>query len=305
MPADGVEWQPPATIMSYEEIERFTRLALTEGISKVRLTGGEPLVRRGVVEHVERMARITGSDSLALTTNGILLADFAEDLAGAGLSRVNVSLDTLDPDTFERITRGGEVGRVLAGIDAALEAGLAPVKVNVVVVRDLEQDLEAFARMTLDRPLHVRFIEYMPLGDARRTGEWDASKVVSSDQVLERLAEAGERAGIGAPEPVLSGEAPGGWGPARYYRLPGAAGTVGVISPISHHFCDACNRLRLTADGRLRPCLFSDGEVEVRAVLGEGTDEDVRALIRSTLEAKPASPPARGETARRMSQIGG
>jgi cyclic pyranopterin phosphate synthase len=305
MDAEGIEWQPPESIATYEEIERFTGLALEEGISKVRLTGGEPLVRKGVVEHVARMAAIVGPDALALTTNGVLLAEYAEPLAQAGLGRVNVSLDTLDPEAYAKVTRGGDVARVLEGIDAAIAAGLAPLKLNVVVMSGLDQDLSAFAAMTLERPIHVRFIEYMPVGDVRRSGVWSDEQVVTSDQILERLAADGAAIATGPLEPVSASEAPGGWGPARYYRYEGASGTVGVISPLSHHFCDACNRLRLTADGRLRACLFCDEEADVRGVLQGGTDDDVREVIQGVLHAKPAAPPQRARTRRRMSQIGG
>ncbi len=320
MPEEGVAWKPHESILSFEEIERFAGIAVGEGISKIRLTGGEPLVRLGVVDHVRRLRELTGLESIALTTNGTLLPRFAEDLARAGLSRVNVSLDSLDPDAYARVTRGGRLEDALAGIDAALAAGMAPVKINVVVVRSLEQDLLGFVRMTVDRPLHVRFIEYMPVGDDAEVGEvaeggacagdtegfhWTREDHVPSEETLESLSRAAEEAGLGRPEPVARDAAPGGWGPARYYRLPGAQGTLGVISPLSAHFCGECNRLRLTADGMLRTCLFSDEEIDVRTVLRTGTDEDVRDLIKRALEHKPENHSMRIGTLRRMSQIGG
>ena len=187
-----------------------------------------------------------------------------------------------------------------------------PVKLNVVVVRSLDQDLLGFARLTLDRPLHVRFIEYMPVGDvgehsctSAEADGWSAADHVSTDEILERLAAESLAAGLGELTAVSRDEAPGGWGPANYYRLPGALGTLGVISPLSHHFCGECNRLRLTADGKLRTCLFSDDEIDVRSVLRTGTDEDVRAVIREALEAKPEGHHQQLGTVRRMSQIGG
>jgi cyclic pyranopterin phosphate synthase len=312
MPEEGVAWKPPGEILTYEEIVRFTRIAAEEGIGKVRLTGGEPLVRLGVTDLVRDLLALPGLESVALTTNGTLLPRHAEELRRAGLSRVNVSLDSLDPDVYSEITRGGRLDDALAGIDSAFDAGFAPVKLNVVVVRSLEQDLLGFARMTLTRPLHVRFIEYMPVGAAEEgsgchgeSGGWTREDIVPSDEVLERISAQGDTAGLGQLMPVARGDAPGGWGPARYYRFEGSLGTVGVISPLSHHFCGECNRLRLTADGKLRPCLFSDEEIDVRTVLRGGSDDDVRETVRRALHVKPESHHDRVGTKRRMSQIGG
>jgi cyclic pyranopterin phosphate synthase len=312
MPPEGVEWKPPGDILSFEEIERFAAVAAGEGISKIRLTGGEPLVRLGIVDHVRRLREMTGIEAIALTTNATLLPRYASELAEAGLRRVNISLDTLDADTYAQITRGGKLADALAGLEAAFEAGMDPVKLNVVVVRSLDQDLFGFARMTMDRPLHVRFIEYMPVGDvgehscsSAEADGWTEADHVPSDEILARIAAEGAAAGLGELKPLARGEAPGGWGPASYYRFEGAKGTLGVISPLSHHFCGECNRLRLTADGRLRTCLFSDDELDVRTVLRTGTDEDVRDIIRKALADKPAGHDQRHGTARRMSQIGG
>jgi len=317
MPQEGVAWKPHEQMLTYEELSRFAKIAVEEGISKIRLTGGEPLVRLGVVDFVRQLRTITGLEAIALTTNGTLLPQFAQELADAGLSRVNVSLDSLDPEVFSRITRGGRLEDALAGIDAAFAAGMSPVKINVVVVRSLDQDLLGFARMTLERPLHVRFIEYMPVGDDADATEggacggdsegfhWTRGDHVPSVETLAALTEAGRAAGLGEPEAVSREGAPGGWGPARYYRFPGAQGTIGVISPLSAHFCGECNRLRLTADGQLRTCLFSDEEIDVRSVLRGGTDDDVRRVIRDALAHKPESHAQRIGTLRRMSQIGG
>jgi GTP 3',8-cyclase len=313
MPAKGVAWKPHAEMLTYEEIERFAAIAAEEGISKIRLTGGEPLVRSGVPAHIGRLLQMPGLKSVALTTNGILLPRYAEELRDAGLSRVNISLDSLDPDVYTRITRGGRLEDVLAGIESAFAAGFDPVKLNVVVVRSLKQDLLGFAKLTFEQPLHVRFIEFMPVGDADTdssgcaddTETWSREDSVPSDEVLERLSAEGVAAGIGELIPVARDGAPGGWGPARYYRFDGALGTIGVISPLSHHFCAECNRLRLTADGRVRPCLFSDNELDVRGVLRTGTDEGVREVVRKALRIKPESHEDRVGTDRRMSQIGG
>lgn len=316
MPPEGVEWKPPAEILPFELIERFAAVAVGEGISKIRLTGGEPLVRKGLVEHVARLRAITGLEAIALTTNGILLPRYATQLAAAGLTRVNISLDTLDAETYRDMTRGGDLEQALASIEAAFDAGFSPVKLNAVVVRSLEQDLLGFARMTVERPIHVRFIEYMPIGDetphpgscgpeAGGEAGWTPADHVPSDEILRRITTEGAQAGLGELQPVLAEDAPGGWGPARYYRFPGAPGTLGVISPLSHHFCGQCNRLRLTADGKLRPCLFSDAEIDVRPVLESGTDDEVREVIGRSLRDKPEDHAARIGTLRRMSQIGG
>jgi len=317
MPPDGVPWKDPATVLSFEEIERFAAAAVAEGISKIRLTGGEPLVRKGIVGHIERLRAMTGIEAIALTTNATLLPKMAKDLHAAGLERVNISLDSLDPEVYAKVTRGGKLADALAGIDAAFDAGMHPVKINVVVVRALDQDLVSFARLTMDRPIHIRFIEYMPVGgEGEQTvggacssessaGDWTIEDHVPSDEILTQLNAACLAAGLGELAPVPRDEAPGGWGPASYYRLPGALGTIGIISPLSHHFCGECNRLRLTADGKLRMCLFSDNELDARAVLREGSADDVRALIRAALAAKPESHQMRVGTVRRMSQIGG
>ena len=315
MPPEGVPWRDPSEILTFEEIERFAEAAVAEGISKIRLTGGEPLVRLGIVDHVARLRAITGLEAIAVTTNGVLLPRYAPALVEAGLERVNISLDTLDPGVYAEITRGGRLEDVLAGIEAAFAAGMAPVKINAVVVRSLNQDLLSFARMTMDRALHIRFIEYMPVGgegepvvggacssDAT-AGAWTIEDHVPSDEIIERLRIEGLAAGLGEIQPVARDAAPGGWGPATYYRFPGAVGTIGVISPLSHHFCGECNRLRLTADGKLRTCLFSDDELDAREVLRNGGD--VRALIRAAFAAKPESHNMRIGTIRRMSQIGG
>lgn len=312
MPPDGVEWKPHEDILSFEEIERFARLAAGEGISKIRLTGGEPLARRGIVDHVRRLRETTGIEAIALTTNGTLLPRYAEDLAAAGLRRINISLDTLDPDVYASVTRRGKLADVLEGMEAAFAVGMDPIKLNVVVVRSLDQDLLGFARMTVDRPVHVRFIEYMPVGDvgehsctSAEADGWSEEDLVSTDEILERITREGAAAGLGELLPVSRDDAPGGWGPARYYRFPGAHGTLGVIAPLSHHFCSECNRLRLTADGGLRTCLFSDDEIDVRTALRMGTDEDVLALIHQALAAKPEGYNQQHGTVRHMSQIGG
>lgn len=293
MPPRGVAWRPHTEILTYEEILEVARAASSAGLTRMRLTGGEPLVRAGAVDLVAALAELDGVQ-VALTTNGTLLARFAAELKAAGLARVNVSLDSLDPATYRRLTRVGGLSDALSGIEAAVDARLDPVKINVVVIKSLKQDLEAFAELTLHLPVHVRFIEYMPIG---REPVYSEDDFVSGDEVRSRI----ER--LGKLHPAHS---PQGWGPARYSRLPGALGTIGFITPLSNHFCATCNRLRITADGQLRSCLFSEDMIDVRSVLRAGGGQPALAgVIASALASKPARRPERPATVRPMSQIGG
>ena len=307
MPAEGVCAMGHDEILRIEEIEAIARVATRIGIKSVRLTGGEPLVRKGVVDLVESLNGMPEIENISMTTNGVLLPKMAADLKAAGLSRVNISLDTLDPEQFEFITRVGKIESTLAGIDAALEAGFNPVKINAVTVRSLNQDYLAFAKLSIDRPLHVRFIEYMPVGEstgADGTG-WGKQDVVPSEELLGIINERALAEGL--PELVAAGndDKPIGWGPARYFEFPGAMGTVGFISPLSRHFCSECNRLRLTADGKLRPCLFSDREVDVRTALREGGEEAAYNCFLEALNLKPDEHHDKVGPERNMSQIGG
>lgn len=294
MPEEGIEEQPHEDMLTYEEIMRVARVAVAHGITRIRLTGGEPLVRKGLVQLVSNLVELPGVQ-VALTTNGVLLARFAEALKAAGLARVNVSLDSLDAEEFRRLTRWGELADVLRGIEAAVAAGLAPVKINVVVVRSLDQDIKAFADLTRRLPVHVRFIEYMPVGGKPM---WGDEAFVSADEVRSRLEK--------VAGPLSPAGKPAGWGPARYFTLEGAKGTIGFITPRSSHFCAQCNRLRLTADGKLRACLFSDDMIDIRSVLRSGgNDEELARVIAQALQSKPRERPERLATVRPMSQIGG
>jgi cyclic pyranopterin phosphate synthase len=299
MPDEGVEKRPHGEILSYEELALITRAAAELGICKVRLTGGEPLARLGLPQFVQMVAAIPGIDDLSMTTNGTLLARHAADLAEAGLQRVNISLDSLRPERFKQITRRGRLHDVWSGIEAAEAAGLTPIKLNMVVVRGLNDDeVSDFARRTVSDGWHVRFIELMPIG---ATTDWAGSGSVSAPEIRARI-----EAELGPLEPI---HGPTGNGPARYFQFPGAEGSVGFISALSDHFCTTCNRLRLTADGRLRPCLMSEEEIDLLTPLRDGADLDaVKALLAQAIQRKPQRHrlnEAGSPRDRTMAQIGG
>ncbi|MHB9032549.1 MAG: GTP 3',8-cyclase MoaA [Anaerolineae bacterium] len=277
MPAEGIPLLAHDDILRYEEITRLVRIAAGIGISRIRLTGGEPLARKGLADLVRQVAAVPAIEDLSLTTNGTLLASQAANLVKAGLKRVNISLDSLRPARYAEITRGGRLQDVLNGIEAAGQAGLAPIKVNVVVVRGLNDDeLLEFARCTRTRGWNVRFIERMPIGTQ---AEQSLDDYISADEMQQVIESA-----LGPLEPdMLYGS-----GPARYVRLPGAGGAIGFISALSRHFCPQCNRLRLSSDGRLMPCLFSPLEYDLRAPLRSGaTDAELEALLMQAVSAKP------------------
>jgi GTP 3',8-cyclase len=300
MPPEGVHRRDMSEILSYEEIETVVRAAAELGISKVRLTGGEPLARLGVVDLVGMLARIPGIDDLSMTTNATLLHGQAKALAAAGLKRVNISLDSLKPERFRAITHRGSLEDVLGGIAAAKSAGLNPVKVNMVVVRGLNDDeIAEFARLSRDEGWHVRYIEMMPIG---ANPVWHGDGHFPIREIKDRIQEA-----LG---PLVAASMNVGNGPARYYHLRGAGeGTIGFISPVTEHFCAECNRLRLTADGRLRPCLLSDLELDLRSVLrSDAAPDQVREVIQEAIQAKPRRHRLEehlGPRGRTMSEIGG
>jgi cyclic pyranopterin phosphate synthase len=299
MPPEGVEKHTHADMLRYEELALVIRAAAEIGITKVRLTGGEPLARLGLPEFVKMIAAIPGIDDLSMTTNGTLLAGQARELAEAGLHRVNISLDTLDPERFTKITRRGRLDDVWAGIAAARAAGLTPIKFNMVVIRGLNDDqVVDFANKTLTDDWHVRFIELMPIG---ANVSWAGDGAVPIAEVRGRI----ERE-LGPLQPI---HGPKGNGPARYHQLAGAKGTIGFIGALSDHFCPTCNRLRLTADGRLRPCLLDEREIDLRAVLRAGADlETVKGLLTRAIQSKPRRHhlhEALAPQGRTMAQIGG
>lgn len=295
MPAEGIPWQSHEKIMSYEEMLIFVRAAASLGISKIRLTGGEPLVRKGIVSFISELKALDGVTDISLTTNGMLLSSMAQDLKDAGLDRLNLSLDSLDPQRFNKITRGGDLAKVLSGLERAIEVGIEPVKLNVVVIRELEQDFSKFVDLAMRLPIHVRFIEYMPIG---KGSFWRENNYVPVSEIKERLAPFGLReAEEGRPK---------GWGPAVYFKPEGALGTVGFIGPCTRIFCAECNRLRLTSDGKLRTCLFSVKELDIKQVLRDGGREQaIIDCIKSALAEKPKERPQFEPPERSMSEIGG
>jgi GTP 3',8-cyclase len=296
MPEEGVNWIPPESILSFEEILRLIRISTQLGFKRFRITGGEPLVRQGILGFLREAAHIPGVEDLMLTTNGILLPELAFDLKAAGVNRVNISLDTLDPERFREITRGGDVHRVIQGVFRSLEAGLEPVKLNVVVVRDFNLiELPKFMELARNYPLHIRFIELMPIG-------------ISSDkrQDFVPISEMKDRLGLKGLEAKRDIN---GGGPAEYITSEGFQGSIGFISAISRHFCDTCNRVRLTTDGKLRPCLHSAKDVDLLQVLrGDTSDEEIADLFARAVWSKPAEHHMNEEAwqdTRIMSQIGG
>ncbi len=289
---------PREKLLSFEEIVRAVKIACELGIDRVRITGGEPLVRQGISGLIHMLRENCRISDLSLSTNGLLLADLAGELRRAGLNRVNVSLDSLKPDRFRTITRGGDLTRVLAGIERAREAGLAPIKLNTVVMKGVNDDeLVDLALFALERGLTIRFIELMPIGEAITSGLWPTAHL-SATQVQQRLA---------AEFHLLPAEATPGSGPARYFRVEGLPGRIGFIAPLSAPFCSHCNRIRLTASGELRPCLAHDHGLSLRESLRKGDEDRVKALF---LQAVGAKPPGHGwgedqETLTTMADLGG
>jgi GTP 3',8-cyclase len=299
MPAEGITWLPRSEILDYEELARLVGIFRSMGVRTVRLTGGEPTMRRDLPELVRQLRAIAPGVDLSLTTNGLMLDELAEPLARAGLDRVNVSIDSLLRHRFAEMTRRDALDRVFAGLRAAEAAGLTPIKLNCVVLRDTNDDEVAdFADYARATGYEIRFIEYMPL-DADHA--WERAKVVPGREVLDRIAER---------FPLIAGDGDGP-APAKTYRFAdGAPGTVGVIASVTEPFCDSCDRMRITADGQFRTCLFSTTETDLRGPLrGRATDDDIEALVRSAMWEKGAghriNHPDFVQPARTMSAIGG
>ena len=300
MPPEGIQLIPHQEVLHYGEIREIVKAGALLGIKSIRLTGGEPTIRRDLSRFISMLKEVEGIEEVTLTTNALLLSKLAKEFKDAGLDRVNISLDSLKPERFSEITRGGDLKAVLEGIQAALDADLSPVKLNVVVIPGFNDDeVEEMAALSIERPLHVRYIEFMPIGDQRLHKE---KKYIKTAELVERLKKRFDlsRADKGA-----------GMGPASTYRISGAKGTIGFISSISEHFCSTCNRLRLSSDGWLRSCLFNEKlAVDMKTPLRNGASlDDLKELFMKAAGIKPIGHEldTRGslDFKRTMSQIGG
>ena len=299
MPAEGLDWTPTPDLLTADEIVRVVRIGTELGITAVRLTGGEPLIRPDVVDIVARLAALPSAPHLSVTTNGLRLATLAAPLAGAGLSRVNISCDTLSPETFQRLTLRDRLHDVMAGIAAARAAGLAPIKINVVLMRGVnDHEAASLLRWALDEGLSLRFIEQMPLDPQHG---WSRAMMVTQEEILDSLARAGFHL---AALPVR------GSAPAEEFAIDGGPATVGIVGSVTKPFCDACDRVRLTADGQWRSCLFAQREADLRTPLRDGCDDDALAatmLGEVVLKQRGhgIDDPAFAQPDRPMSAIGG
>jgi len=290
MPDNGVVKKQHSDILSVEEIESIVRAAAELGIDKVRITGGEPLVRNGILEICRKIGAIDSLKEICLTTNGILLGDMAKDLKKAGVSRVNISLDTLDPVKYKQITRNGELSDVFRGIQAAREAGLLPLKINIVLIGGFnDNEIGDFVEMTRSEEIDVRFIELMPIGEC---AGWDSECFIHASRVLEREPRL---------EPIFNQEA----AVEKLYRVPGYKGRVGLINPMSQPFCQQCNRIRVTADGKLKTCLHSSEEIELKGLPPEVIKERIASAIANKPLRHYLNERTKSESTRNMFQIGG
>ncbi|SEM49996.1 cyclic pyranopterin monophosphate synthase subunit MoaA [Syntrophus gentianae] len=299
MPEEGITKLEHDEILSLEDIVRLVRVGAGIGIRKIRLTGGEPLIRRHITQLIAGIREIPEIDDIAITTNGVLFCSMAEELKAAGLDRVNFSLDTMVAEKFEFITRRDHRTEVKKAIFKALELGLDPVKINTVAIKGFNDDeILAFAKLAYDFPLHIRFIEFMPIGDLLF---WSQDRMISSEQIKERIEQRYEL----TPTKLSKGS-----GPAVYFKLSGGQGTIGFITPMSHKFCSECNRLRLTAEGKLRGCLYDKREIDLKAALeSKSSDEDLKKLFIQAISLKPSEHHMNEgwgkDNLRKMSQIGG
>jgi GTP 3',8-cyclase len=340
MPAEGVQLKSHHDLLSYEDIFAFAKVAVEAGISRIRITGGEPLVRAGLPTLIGYLSSIEKLSDLSMTTNGILLPKFATELRNAGLKRINLSIDSLDKATYSGITRGGDLSLALKAIDVSIATGFDPVKLNVVMMENVLAEIDMFLDLVRRKPVHVRFIELMPgeleprccAGETVMGANKDSREQASSspDPGI------GAGSGINASPDTGAGSSPSstgergafvsrdrlfaaiskrvalepagkieGAGPANYYRFASALGTIGFISPVSRHFCDSCNRLRLSSNGRLIPCLFSSSEIDARCAIKSRDEKQILSLIRDAIEKKPVPSEVGARLARLMSRVGG
>ncbi len=276
MPPEGVLPFRHQDILTYEEIVRIITIAAGLGIKKIRLTGGEPLSRKNISFLIASIKNIEGITDLSMTTNGMLLEKFAQDIAAAGLDRINISIDSLKPERYRHITGHGSLDTVLKGLAAAEQAGLNPVKINMVPIRGLNDDeIADFARLTIDSELQVRFIEFMP---SASIDSWSPDKYIATKEIKAVIEH------IAPLSPVRLRKN----GPSKYFRLKGAKGVIGFISALTHHFCGGCNRIRITADGKIRSCLFSESEIDLRSALRMGMpDTELERLLKLSVAVKP------------------
>lgn len=298
MPKRGLKYFEKSEVLTSEEIVRFVRIIHKHGLRKVRITGGEPLMRKDIISLISSIKGI-GIRDLSLTTNGIMLSKLARKLKKAGLDRVNISLDTMDTNRYKTITNGGDINRVLGGIEEAERVGLSPVKINVVPIRGLNDDeILSFASLTFDKNYHIRFIEFMPVGFNEL---WRKDRCITSAKVIEKILTLGSLKRLKFR----------GKGPSRNYRIKGAKGVIGIISPLSDHFCGFCNRLRLTTDGKIRPCLFSKVEIDIKTPMRSGaSDKEIEKLFCDSIKVKPPRHLLHEDTTssgflKAMSKIGG
>jgi len=271
------EFIPHQEILRFEEIVEIVQEAVNLGITKVRITGGEPLVRKGIVDFIKKLREIKKLEDISLTTNGFFLPEYAEKLKDAGLNRVNISLDSLQEEKYKKITRGGSLEKALKGIDSALKAGLLPIKINTVLIRGINDDeVEDFVMLALERPLNVRFIEFMPSGE-EVINEFE-NKFISVQEIKEKLI----KKYLLNPIKISTAN-----GPAKYYQIKGGQGTIGFITALSQHFCKTCNRIRLTSEGKLRPCLFSNKEIDIKKAIRQlARDKNERFLRKKIIRDK-------------------
>ncbi len=275
MPKKEIKYFEKSEVLTFEEIVRFVRIAYKNGIRKVRITGGEPLMKKDISLLISSI-RQAGVKDLSLTTNGIMLPGLAGGLKKAGLDRVNISLDTMDADKYKKITDGGDINQVWQAIEEADSVGLSPVKINVVPIRGLNDDeILSFASLTIDKNFHVRFIEFMPVGCNEM---WKQEKSIDSKEVLKSIST------LGSLEPLKFR----GKGPSRNFKIKGSKGVIGIISPISDYFCGFCSRLRLTIDGKIKPCLFSEKEIDIKTLMRRGaSDLEIEKLLHEAVRIKP------------------